>query len=255
MAIQGNNIGTDARGFKAIGNQYDGVLLSGSDNTVGGPRAQGNVISGNGRDGISDGEYTGSSGRNTIEGNVVGLGGSGSVPLGNGQDGIAVDTNFDQIGGPKASMQNIVSGNRRYGILLGGDASFDTVSGNAVGTDSTGTLDLGNAQDGIHIQDNAANNTIGGMGSSAANLIAYSGGAGVGVVDNTGSEAILVNSIFSNNALGIDLGDDGVTPNSPGGGAPGPNGFQNYPVLDSPSSTKSSTTIQGTMAGNPPRRT
>ncbi len=70
VAIEGNYIGTDARGFKAIGNQYDGVLLSGADNTVGGTAAgDGNVISGNGRDGISDGVYSGSVGFNTIEGN------------------------------------------------------------------------------------------------------------------------------------------------------------------------------------------
>jgi titin len=44
-------------------------------------------------------------------------------------------------------------------------------------------------------------------------------------------DEILYNSIFSNTGLGIDLGDDGVTQNTPGGPHTGPNEFQNFPVL------------------------
>jgi len=41
----------------------------------------------------------------------------------------------------------------------------------------------------------------------------------------------LVDSNAENGALGIDLGADGVTLNTPGGPHTGPNDFQNYPVL------------------------
>jgi hypothetical protein len=40
------------------------------------------------------------------------------------------------------------------------------VQGNLIGTDAAGTADLGNSSNGIHILNNAANNTIGGLNSS-----------------------------------------------------------------------------------------
>jgi hypothetical protein len=63
--IEGNFIGTTADGTGDLGNDGDGVLISTSgalDNTVGGTtRAAGNVISGNGGDGVSIVEGTGNS--------------------------------------------------------------------------------------------------------------------------------------------------------------------------------------------------
>jgi titin len=127
------------------------------------------------------------------------------------------------------------------------------VEGNFIGTDRSGTLALGNARDGVTITGfDAADNTIGGAARSAGNVIAFNGGAGVSVIDpfvsglNLGN-AILSNAIFANTGLGIDLGDDGVTPNHPGGLIPGPNGFQNFPVLTAAVRSASGTTIQGTL--------
>jgi hypothetical protein len=82
VLIEGNYIGTDVRGFKAIGNQYDGVLLSGTLNTVGGTTAKAaNLISRNGRNGVSDGSYARSIGENLIEGNLIGTDSSGTVAI------------------------------------------------------------------------------------------------------------------------------------------------------------------------------
>jgi hypothetical protein len=53
---------------------------------------------------------------------------------------------------------------------------------------------------------------------------------------------ILSNSIFANGALGIDLGGNGVTPNGTPG--PGPNNYQNYPVLGVAARKGSSVNIQ-----------
>src|SRR5262249_22601247 len=55
--------------------------------------------------------------------------------------------------------------------------------------------------------------------------------------------AIRENSIFSNSVLGIDLANDGVTPN---GGSGGPNNSQNYPVLGLVTGG-GSTNINGTL--------
>src|SRR6202030_3426637 len=127
----------------------------------------GNLISGNGRNGISDGAFASSIGFNAIEGNLIGTDSSGTVPLGNGQDGIDLASTGDTVGGTTASARNVVSANAQYGIRISGNASSNLVAGNDVGADKTGSAALANVQDGIHIQDNAANNTIGGSSTKA----------------------------------------------------------------------------------------
>jgi hypothetical protein len=59
----------------------------------------------------------------------------------------------------------------------------------------------------------------------------------------------LSNQIYVTAELGIDLGGDGVTPNHSGGLITGPNGFQNYPVLSSATSSSNRTTIEGSLNG------
>ena len=180
VAIEGNDIGTDARGFKAIGNQFDGVLLSGAQNTVGGTaKGDGNLISGNGRDGISDGVYAGSIGFNTILGNLIGTDSTGTVALGNNLDGIELGTLGDIVGGTTAATRNVISGNNQNGLVIERSSAGILVEGNDIGTDSTGTQPLGNGADGVHIQDNAFNNSIGGTAAKAGNIIAFNGGTGV----------------------------------------------------------------------------
>ena len=48
-----------------------------------------------------------------------------------------------------------------------------------IGTDLTGTLDLGNSSGGIEVDTGASDNTIGGTTASAGNLITNNGGPGV----------------------------------------------------------------------------
>ena len=72
--------------------------------------------------------------------------------------------------------------------------------------------------------------------------VTFNGKAGVGLetVDpslppsfHNIDETISGNSIYANGGLGIDLGNDGVTPNNPAGSPTGPNRLQPYPVLNS----------------------
>ena len=158
----------------------------------------------------------------------------------------------------------MIGGEVQDGILL--NASSDNlIEGNAIGTDPTGSIPLGNMGPGVWIGNGSLDNTIGGSGAGAGNTIAFNSGAGVrvgiysedgsddnlilsnsiydnsgaGVVvgsyssDTTTGDSILSNSIYGNGALGIDLGDDFITPNSPGGPHTGPNDLQNFPVLTS----------------------
>jgi hypothetical protein len=92
----------------------------------------------------------------------------------------------------------------------------------------------------------ASDNTIGGAGAGAGNVIAFNGGDGVAVWSGTGN-AILSNSIFDNGGLGIELLElvFGVTPNDAGDGDAGANNLQNFPILTSASG--GSTIIQGNL--------
>ncbi len=87
----------------------------------------GNLISGNGRNGVSDGSYAGSMGVNTIEGNMIGTDSDGTVALANGQNGVDIATNNDTVGGTTAGAANLISGNSQYGIRLSGGASDNLV--------------------------------------------------------------------------------------------------------------------------------
>ena len=118
----------------------------------------------------------------------------------------------------------------------------NTVRGNVIGTDVTGTVGVarpdGQPQfNGVAIAD-SSDNQIGGVTAGAGNVIAYNRNIGVGVGNFiTGvpaiEDSILGNSIFANGQLGIDLAPGtGVTPNDPGDADTGPNNLQNFPVLE-----------------------
>jgi hypothetical protein len=250
LLIQGNLIGTDATGELPLGNGNSAVALEGGVGiTIGGTSpGAGNVLSGNSYAGIAD--FSPASGV-VIEGNLIGTDESGTKALGNSVDGIQVDNGSGAtIGGLTAGARNVISGNGQSGIEL--DSSDNLVEGNFIGTDVSGTNALGNQSDGVTIDGFlSADNTIGGTAAGAGNVIAFNGGAGVNVEDpfsdNNVGNAILSNSIFANQHLGIDLGGDGVTPNHPGGLIPGPNGYENFPVLSSAVTSPSGTTAQGTL--------
>jgi uncharacterized repeat protein (TIGR01451 family) len=84
---------------------------------------------------------------------------------------------------------------------------------------------------GVRIVSESVGNTVGGSGTRR-NIIAFNAkGVVVGssLSDNSFRNVISRNSIFQNDDLGIDLGNDGVTPNQPIGS--GPNNRMNFPVL------------------------
>ncbi len=68
-----------------------------------------------------------------------------------------------------------------------------------------------------------------------------------GGVSTANNDYILRNSIFSNSGLGIDLGNDGPTPNDARDPDKGPNALQNKPVLTSAKTVSGITTIKGNL--------
>jgi hypothetical protein len=258
--IQGNFIGTDVTGTKALSNRV-GILMSGDlpSNAVGGttPAAR-NIISGNQLIGLSFLGFLDTSSGTEVQGNYIGADSSGMAPLPNGGqdptssgidiavfDAVQAGTHFGlgiTIGGTAAGAGNVISGNNGYGIHMGIQTSQKEVGaqkvfvqGNYIGVNAGGNAAMANSLDGILVDAVSINNNIGGPTAQEGNLIAFNGGSGVRIPDNANPAvqiAILNNSIHSNMGLGIDLGPQGPTPN-PHNVLTGANLLQNFPALSS----------------------
>jgi CSLREA domain-containing protein len=251
--VTGNLIGTKASGMAALGNVGMGIIVGGGahDNTICGTTPdERNVISANDV-GIAINEYDGTPHDIEVIGNYIGTDVNGTGPLGNVHEGVVIAYSPDNIiGGLSLGEWNVISANGGSGVAINGDTSTgNAVEANYIGTNDSGD-DLGNGGPGVGIN-NASDNTI------QENTIAFNAGVGVGMIGDaeaTQGNEITENYIYQNDGLGIDLGDDGITPNDPNAGDPdsGPNGFQNFPVLTSATSAmEESTTISGSFNSTP----
>ena len=223
-AVVGNYIGTDVTGQKAVANFLAGVRVQGCSNVIGG-----NVISGNTQQGVwlvgTGGNVTG----NLVQGNVIGLDATGASGLGNNADGIGLTSAANnQVGGSSAGARNVIAANNGLGIFITGTGSTNnTVQGNYIGTDATGTYPRGNTFSGITLQNTSANR-IGGSASGAGNLISANNNRGVYLQNTTGN--ILQGNWIGTGADGtsalgnlfhcVDL-DTSATNNIIGGALPG----------------------------------
>ena len=224
--VAGNYVGTTASGDASLSN-FEGVVVEGSNNTIGGTAAGArNVISGNDDSGGPNaGIQLGMGGGATddlVAGNWIGLGANGLAIAGATNVGVFLSGSAmgNTIGGTTTAACNVISGE------LGGidliDASNYLVEGNFIGTDPTGTFVIGNGTFpdgyGIVIQQDADNNTIGGTTAGAGNLISgnYCGISIGGYHDETGNlvEGNLIGTdktgtVALPNAIGINLGVSG----------------------------------------------
>ncbi len=249
-AVLGNFIGTDPLGQGPEPNFADGVYIGGgaSGNTV-----TGNVSSNNRGAGV---EITGDgTSDNVVQSNLIGTNlysqAFPAQPFSNQLAGVLIgDGATENTIGP----YNVIAGNSRGpGVEITGDSTSENlVAANVIGTTPAGATGLGNRQ-GILIEDGATDNTIGGTASGAANVIADNVKQGVVIGQDAGDSAtgnaILGNAISANGGLGIDLGNDGVTPND-SAGHNGPNLFQDFPTLTMAVSGPGGTTITGTVHGS-----
>ena len=147
--ITGDDIGTNQSGTSAQSNLEDGILIWSANNTIGGTAAgAGNVISGNilsvGQ-GINSSNGVAIAGAgatgNVIEGNDIGTDSSGKNALPNEYAGVVIagDASGNTIGGLTPSARNVISGNGYFGVYINEGATDNTVEGNYIGTDTTGT--------------------------------------------------------------------------------------------------------------------
>jgi hypothetical protein len=141
------------------------------------------------------------------------------------------------IGGPFPHQRNVISGNGA-GIFASGN--YPTIWGNYIGTAANGSANLGNDNSGILAQ--------GTGGRILDNTIRFNAARGIGISGVSSRVSIRGNSVFENGALGIDLGNNGVTPNDPDDADSGPNELLNFPVLTRVRSTLGAgTLIEGTL--------
>jgi titin len=203
--IAGNYIGTDAAGAKAVPNALAGVRIQASSNTVGGLTAgSGNLISGNGQHGVFLIGTNGAGMGNLVAANIIGLNAAGTGILPNTIAGVALNSApSNQIGGIGTSARNIISGNGTLpnvgyvGLYLNGPRTTgNLVQGNYIGTDPSGTIARGNANEGIYLL-NTASNQIGGSVAGAGNIIAANGTRGIWLVNAT-------NILIQGNYVGTD---------------------------------------------------
>lgn len=252
-AILGNYIGVDATGASALPNAYCGVRLQeASTLAIGGPApGEGNVISGNGHDGV---ELTGTYDQTGIrlQGNRIGTDASGLAAVPNGYGGVRLHDDLRRalIGGSAPGEGNLISGNAQAGIVYWSSQNYLAwidVQGNTIGLDAAGGP-LPNGSHGIHFAGPALFGTIGGLEPGEGNVIAHNHGDGVSIEERWVFDVeIAGNSIHDNDGLAIDALNDGPTANDDRDSDRGWDEMQNYPVLTSAVSRGDSVQVSGTL--------
>lgn len=173
--IWGNFIGSDQAGFTDLGNGNHGINLGdggpgGNDGVIIGTNsdgandaAEGNLISGNGQDGILGWALTNA----VISGNFIGSDRTGAgTTLGNGRNGIilTVSSNNNRIGTNGDGVNDVqeLNGiilNIGRGIFIAANSNANVVAGNIIGLNTLGNA-AGNLTHGIEIV-NSSNNRVG----------------------------------------------------------------------------------------------
>ena len=185
--VIGNLIGTDVSGTTAIRNGTAGVVIGAGAqyNLVGGPTAnERNIISGNGTGArgapVGRGVYIFGVGTrfNRVIGNYIGTSISGSTPLANVGNGIAVTAGaeYNEIGGIDSTLGNRIAYNNGFGVFVGDSATHaNTIRNNSIyRNDSLGIVIRDGAQGGIRPPT---------LVSAIPGLVTGSGGPRLGLVD------------------------------------------------------------------------
>ena len=200
VIVQGNLIGLDVDGAAAVGNVHAGMDVRSAGNKI-----AGNVIAGNGEDGVF--VYGSTATGNEFFANRIGTSADGLRAIANLGNGVhvlygAADT---MIGDGTALNANLIAGNGRDGIAVAGATTVGVrIQGNQIGTDISGVAPLGNGRYGILLFDGVNAAVVGGTVLGAGNVIAGSGAAGV-MIDGDGNAQTRNISILGN-FVGIDRG-------------------------------------------------
>lgn len=230
--IFGNQFGGRIGGIGGLtldGNQQAIGIVGGERSVIGGnePRAR-NLIGGASDVGVLITTFLGGGGSgNSIVNNLIGLDKNGQSALPNGT-GIRINGADNLIQG------NLITGNTVDGVLLSGSgATGNQISDNDIGG-GLGALNLvaTNGRMGVMVQNEANRNQIG-----PDNRVGRNGDDGIRIfTDAGGRNRITGNRLARNDALGVDLGANGVSANDNDPQICGPTGCtanrgQNFPII------------------------
>jgi hypothetical protein len=274
-AIKNNWFGLDLDG--TADPITNGLFLLGNGNTIGGPGgatgstpADRNVFAANtGTLGAAAGlvifDGNGAADNNVVQGNYFGTDAQGAAAVPNGDNidvyGASGNPTGNVIGGDVTGTAattpacdgvcNVIAAadgsnnGEGHGIELGGDTASDnpaqstSIKGNHIGTDVTGTVDLGNTANGVNLDNpnvpaDGDSNAIGGSGAAGENLISNSGGAAIRVTGSGSNGNLIARNRGSNNGgQFIDLGPAGF------GNVGGPNAAIAAPTISSGATSNS----------------
>jgi hypothetical protein len=159
--IEGNYIGTDVTGVKALSNLGEGLIFfDGSP----GNQILSNVVAASGEDGI----YLGDPGTsaNVIQGNKIGTGADGLTPLANALQGVFIDNGASgnviglTLSGNGAG--NLIAGNTEQGVIIyDTNSTGNTIRGNAISNNGGIGIELvGGVQNGYGVTANHAGGDV-----------------------------------------------------------------------------------------------
>src|SRR5215203_4952737 len=152
----------------------DGLRIDGASNSL----IKGLVINSFGSAGI---DIFGTTAVGTrIEGNFVGTDPTGTLDKGNGFNGVVAytdDISQTVVGGTTPAARNLISGNASRGVEMGSNlvnspSESVRVQGNYIGTDRSGTKDLGNDLTGIDLEQ-VSGAMVGGKTATSSNVVRW----------------------------------------------------------------------------------
>lgn len=200
----GGRVGNSA--FVLQGNGQAITLIGGGRTQIGAQTPESRNLIGSSSDaGIVITTFLGLGGAdNDILNNLIGLDKNGASALPNG-------TGIKVSGGDNVIRGNRIGGNSVDGILVSGERAVgNLIIDNYIGGGtSVPTLVVGNGRMGVMVQSGARDNRIG-----PANIIGNNGDDGIRIFSTAGGHnKITGNRVASNDALGIDIGANGVDEN------------------------------------------
>ena len=167
--------------------------------------------------------------------------------------GLAVNGEFNVIGGVEPADRNLISGNRWSGLTLYGNRSIrNAVVGNLIGTDRHGAPVLGNGWSGVQVTF-ARLTRIGGYSRALQNVIAGNGHSGVQLHGTEVQNIEVASRIFANSPIYGAIGNDCTVANDPGDIDGGGNECLNHPVISSARVTAGELVIEGAFDSVPNR--
>ena len=216
-----------------MANSASGVYIGNgaTENTIGGTTvAARDVLSANGWEGVNI--VGGGTSDNLVEGDYIGVAFSGTAALGNAESGVGISGGAcnNTIGGVVSGSRDVISGNLSNGVYISdAGTSGNTVAGDLIGTNASGTIAVPNVANGVFIGNGATDNIIGGTAVGARDVISGNTGDGVHIVNGA------TGNVVEGDYIGLNAGGSAALGN-------GASGVAIY-------AGASGNTIGGTMAG------